>query len=88
MFNYLNETDSFGFDCRDDDECKKLTTGMDLTCIEKDATVYNDDVDLSITNFIGSGFQHRFKPLLSDNDYDIIKMNVLMCTKKKTGVSF
>ena len=59
MFKDFNQTDSFGFDCRNDDEYKKIAIGMDLICIEEDATVFKDDVDLSIKNFSGSGLQHR-----------------------------
>ena len=44
---------------------------------EEDATVYDDDIVLIIKNFSGSGPQHRFRPLWSDellwshNDRDL-----------------
>ena len=75
VFNDLNQTESFGFDCRNDDECKKLATGMDPICIEDDDNDCDDDVDLIIKNF--GTLKYRFKPLWSDNDYDISKIEVL-----------
>ena len=75
VFNDLNQTESFGFDCRNDDECKKLTTGMDPVCIEDDDNDCDDDIDLIIKNF--STLKHRLKPLWADSDYDISKIEVL-----------
>ena len=75
VFNDLNQTESFGFECRNEDECKKLTIGMDPICIEDDDNDCDDDVDLIIKNF--STLKHRFKPLWSDIDYDISKIEVL-----------
>ena len=75
VFNDLNQTESFGFDCRNDDGCKKLTTGMDPVCIEDDDNDCDDDIDLIIKNF--STLKHRFKPLWADSDYDISKIEVL-----------
>ena len=84
VFNDLDRAKSFGFDCRSDDECKKLSTSMDPICIENnpdgdsDSRDCDDEKDLIFKKFDDGAFKHRFKPLWADSDYDVTKIEVII----------
>ena len=83
VFNDLNHTKSFGFDCSNSDKCKKLSTSIDPICIENNPDGDNDfrdcddDKDLILKNFNDGALKHRFKPLWPGTDYNVKKIEII-----------
>ena len=89
VFNDLDRTKSFGFDCGD--KCEKLSTSMDPICIENNpdgdsiSRDCDDGKDLILKKFNDGAFRHTFKPLWPNRDYDVLNMEIISVNwEKKT----
>ena len=82
VFNDIKHKVSFGFDCRDRNKCKKVSTSMYPVCIETNPNANmdnrdcNSDEDLIIwrLNFMT---KCRFKPLWNQRYFKLKGMEVL-----------
>ena len=85
VFNDIKHKISFGFDCRDSNKCKKVTTNMHPVCIETSPNANMDnrdcdnDEDLIIWR-LHFMTKYRFKPLWNQRYYKFKRMEVLNVT--------
>ena len=83
VFNDLNRKVSFGLDCRNRNQCEKLTTTMYPVCIETNPKGgWNSQdcryaKDLLIIKKFRFWVKHRFEPLWYHRDYRIRQMEII-----------